>query len=629
MQCLLSVLPYQAANAQALDSDFYAIGSPGVTDYYVDPTNGSDSNDGLSRTNPRQTVTSIWNSIPANSTLSNGFRINLLPGTYTSDHLPNYWENRVGTSSNPLILQALDGYGTVRLSRDINMAGVSYFYLLGVEIQNQLGSGYGDAFHCERCSYVLLRGNSFNGAPNGRNAGGDIAYETVKFNQSDHIYLENNNIQGAYDNGIDFVAVQYGHIRANRIHDTASWCAYVKGGSSYITIEGNLAYDCGEGGITAGQGAGFEFMVNPWLRFEANYVKIVNNIIYNVEGAALGVNGGYGILVAHNTAFRVGSRSHLLEVVFGERSCDGDTAACTVRQSLGGWGPSAPGGAPQPIGNADVIIANNVLYNPASMQSGFQHFAIYGPRTPTVGGIPSPQRADTGLIITGNVIWNGSASMPIGIEDSSQGCQSSNTTCNLVQITGDNSINLFEPDFIAATTGDFRPVQGGTLESTPSRTISDHGALDTSLNPILEGVGTNTMVREFSGATASTRPPGALVSFQSSTAFASAGGTVPNAGNNSNAPTVTLNKVTATRRGRRAQVKLKVQAADSDGIASVRAICSVGGSAVQTFSLRQKGTGYVGKALVSTRSKRLVIRVEAVDATGETGSVTRTVRVRS
>lgn len=152
LQCLLSTLPHETTSAQALDSDFYVIGSPTITEYYVDPINGSDSNDGFSRTSPKQTVTNIWNSIPTNSTLSSGFRINLLPGTYTADHLPNYWENRIGTSSTPLILQALDGYGTVRLSRDINMAGVSYFYLLGVEIQNQLDSGYGDAFHCERCS---------------------------------------------------------------------------------------------------------------------------------------------------------------------------------------------------------------------------------------------------------------------------------------------------------------------------------------------------------------------------------------------------------------------------------------------------------------------------------------------
>lgn len=428
---------------------------------------------------------------------------------------------------------------------------------------------------------------------------------------------------------MDFVAVQYGHIRANRIHDTASWCAYVKGGSSYIAIEGNIAHDCGEGGITAGQGAGFEFMVSPWLRFEANYIKIVNNIIYNIEGAALGVNGGYGILVAHNTAFRVGSRSHLLEVVFGERSCDGDSAACTARQSLGGWGPRVSGGTPQPIGNANIIVANNVLYNPASIQSGFQHFAIYGPRTPTVAGIPSPQRTDTGLIITGNVIWNGSASMPTGIEDSSQGCQSSNTTCNLAQLTSENSINLFEPDFVAATSGDFRPVQGGSLESVPSRSILDHAPLDSSLNPIPEGVRSNAMVREFSGATASTRPPGAFVSFRSSIAFASAGGTFPETENGSKAPTVALTKATASRKGRKAHVKLKAQAVDSDGISTVRAICSVGGVPVRTFSLRQKGTGYVGKSSVPTRSRRLVIRVEAVDSTGETGSVTRTVRIRS
>jgi len=376
--------------AQSPDSSFYNIGTINVTDYYINPVQGNDNNSGLSRNSPKRSVTNVWNQIPQNSNLSIGVRINLLPGEYNSSHLPNYWENRLGTANAPIILQATDGYGTVSFVRDINMAGVKYFYLIGVDIKNDLGSGnFADTFHCERCEYILLRGNSFNGAPNGRNVTTSVAQETIKFNQSKYVYIENNNIQGASDNAIDWVSVQYGHIIGNRISDSQSWCAYVKGGSSYILIEANIISNCGEGGVTAGQGTGFEFMISPWLQYEANYVKVINNIIHDVEGAAFGVNGGNSILFAYNTAYKIGSRSHVFEAAFGERSCDGDIAGCLQKQLAGGWGPSQLDN-PQPIGNRDVIVANNIFFNPEGFESRWQHFAIYGPRNPSIPSIPSP-----------------------------------------------------------------------------------------------------------------------------------------------------------------------------------------------------------------------------------------------
>jgi hypothetical protein len=137
-------------NAQSLSSGFYQIGSPSLTEYYVDPQNGSDGNNGRSLGAPKRSVSSIWNSITPNVELTSGIRINLLPGTYGSDHLPNYWENRIGRYDAPIILSAIEGYGSVFFTRDINMSGISYFYLVGVDIKNRNSGGFGDAFHAER-----------------------------------------------------------------------------------------------------------------------------------------------------------------------------------------------------------------------------------------------------------------------------------------------------------------------------------------------------------------------------------------------------------------------------------------------------------------------------------------------
>ena len=313
--CLASQMP---CCAQELSPYYLNVGSPTLPEVFVDPERGSDARSGTTRASALRTVSEAWNRIPSSQALSRGFRINLLPGVYGDDagETPSYWELKRGTQVAPIILRAVDGQGTVTFTTDINMANVSYFYLINVTIIRG-----GDTFHCERCDHILLRGNSLIGAPYGR-SNGSVAHETVKFNQSQYVYIENNLIRGAEDNAIDWVAVQYGHIVANSISDSQGWCLYVKGGSAYIRIEGNEFFDCFEGGVTAGQGTGLEYMTGPWLRYEAYDVKILNNIIYDISGAALGVNGGYNVLLAHNTAYRIGSRSHLVEVVFGLRSCD-------------------------------------------------------------------------------------------------------------------------------------------------------------------------------------------------------------------------------------------------------------------------------------------------------------------
>ena len=190
---------------------------------------------------------------------------------------------------------------------------------------------------------------------------------------------------------------------------------YAKGGSASLTVAGNEFYDAGTGGFTAGQGTGFEFMVSPWLHYEAYDIKFINNVVHDTQGAGFGVNGGYNILMAYNTLYRVGSRSHVIEVGFGSRSCDGNQAACRAAIAQGGWGTAVVGGD-EPIPNRNVFIYDNVVYNPDGYASQWQQFAVADPRTPSIGSnIPAPARADTNLQIQGNVIWNGPVDHPLGI----------------------------------------------------------------------------------------------------------------------------------------------------------------------------------------------------------------------
>lgn len=405
---------------------------------------GNNSNPGT-QASPVRTVAEAWNRIPQSISLSQPYRIQIRQGTYSENQLPNYWENRFGTKSAPVVFNSVDGKGKAVFGGDINLFNSKHVYFTGINISRNA-----DTFHCERCSYVLLRDMKLNGDAT---PGGAQAHETIKVNQSDHVYIENSEISGAGDNAIDFVAVQYGHVLGSKISKAGDWCAYAKGGSAYVTFANNEVYDCGTGGITVGQGTGFEFMTSPWIYYEGTGVYVVNNVIHDTQGAALGVNGGYNVLMAYNTSYRVGTRSHGIEFVHGMRGCDGNTSACASRQQAGGWGTT--GAEHQYIPNKHVYFYNNVLLNPNGVQSAWNHFQIAGTTTPPSGSnVPSPSRADQDLRIVGNVIKNGPSNLSLV---GGGGCQNANPTCGVAQLKSQNVINDWTPTFVNAPGGNFTP----------------------------------------------------------------------------------------------------------------------------------------------------------------------------
>ncbi len=481
----------------------YDPGNPAYTDIWVDPVTGNDStHNGASPAAAFRTLTRAWNSIPMTNPLTHAVRINLQPGTYTVSMMPNYWETRYGTAAAPIMIR---GNGAARadvlLQGSINMYEVHYIYFENLSIVLD-----GDAFHCELCDHLLLRNMLLNG-------GAQQAQETIKINQSQYVYIENNDISGAWDNAIDFVSVQYGHILNNQIHNAGDWCAYTKGGSAYLLIEANTIYDCGTGGFTAGQGTGFQFMTSPWIQYEAYDIKIVNNVIHDTDGAGLGVNGGYNVLMAYNTMYRVGTRDHVLEMVFGSRSCDGSPGdpgreRCLQYLNQGGWGTTivSDGNNYIRIPNKNIFVYNNVIYNPPGVQSMWQHFAIYDPYTNPPNSHVATAVTDENLQIRGNVIWNGDLSMPLGIEDNTQACIT-NTTCNATQLVGENAINLIQPHFVDPAATNFH-LTGTWANTVTTYTIPDFPAWD--ISGVAAGNISNAVPTDFEGTTrAATNPPGA------------------------------------------------------------------------------------------------------------------------
>ena len=508
---VLGLAGLATARAQSFDPPRYDAGTPVLSNLWVHPVLGSDAANGTSSNQPLRTLAEAWDRVPFGLSLSNhGYRILLLPGDYPESAIPTYFESRYGTYAAPVVIQAANGPGTARLHGYLNVFDCRHLHLLDFEVVTDPGyGGGGDALHLASCQYVLVRGVTLDGFDGTVNQ----PQETLKANQCQHLYLEDCDIGGAEQNPVDYVAVQHGHVVGCRIHDAGDWIMYVKGGSAALRIEGNEFYHATVGAFTAGQGTGFEYMVNPWLHYEAYDIKFVNNVIHHTRIAGFGVNGGYNILFAYNTLYRVGTNDHLFEAMPGGRGCDGDPAACQSNRTAGGWGPVTLGEGDPFIPNRNVYVYNNLFYNPPGAFQGWQHFNIGGPVTPPGGsGAPDPARADDNLQIRGNLIWSGEAGTPLGVEDCPGcGCQAGNPACNEAQLRAENTINTLSPQLRNPEAGDFRPAITGNVWGVTTYAIPDFPGGDRPTPPLApEGLRSNTVPRERTGAARwVTHPPGA------------------------------------------------------------------------------------------------------------------------
>jgi len=498
---VLFVFLFNRSDGQNINPIRYDIGNPTVRDIWVDVVNGDDNNPGTAN-RPLQTVYAAWDMVPRGEELTGtGWRINLMPGTYTADELPIYWEERYGTQRFPIIIRPAQGKSTVRIESGMNIAYCNYMYLIDLVLFDTTFAT-ADIVHLQFGDHLLLRNCTLTANP-------DFTQECLKVNQCQNVYVEDCDISGAWDNAVDFVAVQYGHIVGNKIHNCGDWALYVKGGSAYFRVENNEFYNAGTGGFTAGQGTGFQFMTPPFLHYEAYDIKFFNNIVHHVEGAGFGVNGGYNILIAHNTCYNVGERSHVIEVTFGGRSCDGqpggDFDSCDVFRQRGGWGNAlvSDGNNYVRIPNKNVYIFNNIIYNAGTYQSLWQQLSIPGAYSGEWNvnvNAPNPAYADDNVRIRGNIIWNGPTDHPLGIGDES-GCPPNNPNCNETQLKADNAFNTIEPQFTDAAAGNFTPFKNGNIYQSATYDIPDFSGNDRPAKPVTPpGNSLNAVPRDAKGS---------------------------------------------------------------------------------------------------------------------------------
>ncbi|MFP5212745.1 MAG: right-handed parallel beta-helix repeat-containing protein [Acidobacteriota bacterium] len=500
--------------SQAATPRYYNMGNPIVQDIWVDPVNGINRNSGADRTHAVKTLEEAWNRIPTETTLTTtGYRIRLVAGQYPESSIPLFMQRKYGTFKYPVIIEAADGNLSAHLHGYFNMSDVRYVYLIGLDFITDPGyGGGGNVLHLEKGNHILVRKCRLNGNDGTVNQ----PQETIKANQCRYLYMEDSDISGGLLFSLDYVAVQYGHIQGCRIHDSGDDCLLIKGGTANLRIEANEIYNAGVMGFAAGQATGMEYMVPPWIHYEVYNIKFINNIVHDTQNVGVGLRGGYNVLIAYNTFYRVGinqeSGAPLASFAFGTRMCDGHTETCQELHNLGAWGSlSEPMDC---IPNRNVLVYNNIFMNPPKRFTLYEHFEVLAPRSmPADTNIPSPARADQGLRIRGNIIWNGPADFPLGVGGPDRGCRPSNPTCNETQIRADNAINTLKPGLANPVTGDFHPATGSNLFSATTFAIPSFVSTDRPqppLPPVWQLENTVSMDKEAKKRT-STSPPGALI----------------------------------------------------------------------------------------------------------------------
>jgi len=360
--------------------------------------------------------------------------------------------------------------------------------------------------HVEKGDHILLRRLALHGPQKCITDECNDIQEVLKINQSQYVYLEQSELSGTFQTVLDFFSVQYGHLLANHIHLSGGRCAYLKGGSAYFQVEGNEFSDCVEAGFQAGESSNLAFMQTPWLHYEAYDIKVVNNLFHDIHGAGLSVSGGYNILMAYNTLYRVGMDDAngrpwaLVQLIHGSRGCypadefggeSGTRSHCQEALDQGAWGTAAlgDGNGGEWIPNRNVFIMNNLFYNPAGSTTRYAQFVVNGPLVPPeqTQNIPTPSRTDDNLIVRGNVIWNASIEEGGLLGDNNGsgniGCRDDNPTCNTAQLLDENSINVFEPQLRDPANCDFHPRTESNLLAVHAYPIPDFGWGDAPVAP--------------------------------------------------------------------------------------------------------------------------------------------------
>ncbi len=140
----------------------------------------------------------------------------------------------------------------------------------------------------------------------------DVTIRGCEIYNSGRGYPPNTSLDDKNAEGIDAVNADRVHIADTYIHDTATTCVYVKGGSIDTVIERTRAERCGGLGIALGFDTSPEFFdttVNPGY-YENIGGVVRNSIVIDTGLAGLALYATRDAKLLHNTVVRAGTEGH-------------------------------------------------------------------------------------------------------------------------------------------------------------------------------------------------------------------------------------------------------------------------------------------------------------------------------
>jgi serralysin len=215
-----------------------------------------------------------------------------------------------GTTAAPIRLVSADGPGTATLRPSVEGLptvsgyGVDHIVVQDFNIVGQSGS---------RTIEFTQKGNNFTDlATNIYIIGNTISQSWgagIRVAQADRIYVVDNVVNGTDDGeGIDFLAVTNSVIAGNLIRDVNGGSGIqVKGGSTNVDIKGNeitRVYTEGDG-ISVGQATEEVYMRPGYDIYEAQNIKVTQNIIHDVSRRAVQFMGAVNSTMSGNRIYNI------------------------------------------------------------------------------------------------------------------------------------------------------------------------------------------------------------------------------------------------------------------------------------------------------------------------------------
>jgi hypothetical protein len=242
----------------------------------------------------------------ANSALP-GDKIILEPGEYVGSIKI---KDVKGTKKNPIMIIGAENHQSIiKDAGTFHLSNSSYIIINQIKIENKFANGINidDAGTIIYPSKDIILDNLIISNVYKNNNG--IYPNCIKMAGVDDFIIKNSDLSDCSSTGIDLVGCHNGIIINNYIYDVGHG-AQIKGGSSNVTVHGNLFENINSRGVNMGGGTGSQFF-RPALTgtndYEALHLRTTSNIFLNpLDG--ISYTGCFECLVANNLFYKPTTR---------------------------------------------------------------------------------------------------------------------------------------------------------------------------------------------------------------------------------------------------------------------------------------------------------------------------------